>query len=393
MAVLSAVAFACDARDTATSETTVRDSAGVRITTLARSPESLPTLSLDSLPVVRLDGSRAPYFQNITSGTWTSADEVVVLDRQADLLHVFSAGGALLRTLGGPGEGPGEFGNVATLTVAPGDSIFVFDRAQDRVSVFHARDGFARDVALRTEGAGVVPIDVWAIAPDRFALYSTAYSLEWEEDYDGRPFVLPSEDRLSMRDGVGAPVGGPVVVPGAGLAQFAWGSGGLPLAASPEMAGAAGRVLLGRGSAWDITVFDADLRAVAILRWPTNREPVTGADRAMVEAHIRETLAPFGPDRIEEIVQVSLSDEAVPELRPAHGRLVAGTDGSVWVSRFEPYAEEDRWTVFAEDGTPAGRVVLPQGARLLAADLGRVLLVRRDSLDVPSVEVWRLRGP
>lgn len=59
------------------------------------------------------------------------------------------------------------------------------------------------------------------------------------------------------------------------------------------------------------------------------------------------------PDRIGEIVQVSLS---------------------------------------AADGTPAGRVVLPEGMRLLAADPGRVLFVRRVSLDVPSVEVWRLLG-
>ncbi|MGH7507175.1 MAG: 6-bladed beta-propeller, partial [Longimicrobiales bacterium] len=324
---------ACGAGSDSRTGYTIVDSTGIRITTVQLALEQLPEWMLAEEPAVVLDGAGAgggPFFERVTSAAWTSAGGIVVLDRQADQLHLFAADGSYVRSFGRSGDGPGEFANIASVTVTPGDSIFVFDRGHDRVSVFHAGAGFARDLSLLADSAGLFPNDVWALAPDRFLLLKLWYD-QARVELDDRPFLLRSETRLTVHDGSGARRAGPLAVPGPWSAMYSFGSGPVPLAARTFVdAGPAG-VVYGTGDEYAVTLLDSGLRVVAMLRWPSLREPTVDADREEVRASIRETFGEVRPQWIDEILTLVLSDDAVPELRPAHGELVLGTDGSVWV--------------------------------------------------------------
>jgi hypothetical protein len=369
---------------------TIEDSSGVRITEVQLEYEELPEWQLSDGPLLVIDGAGregGPFLERITSAAWSSDGGIVVLDRQADQLHLFARDGSPARSFGRSGDGPGEFGNIATVTVAPDDSVFVFDRGHDRVTVFHPSVGYVRDLDLRNSEAGLLPTDVWSLGQNRLLLSTHREDLGWTENYDGQPFVAESEIELTVHDETGMVRAGPLVLPGERFAQFSWGSGGLPLAPEAHVAAGGGLMVYGTGGE-TITLMDGDLRAIGLLRWPNLRQRITEADRDEVRTRIVALFGEVMPERVDEIIEVSLSEEAASSLRPGHGRLVLGSDSSVWVSRFEPYDEPRSWHVFDDQGRPAGRLLVPPRARLLAAKEDRVLFTIPDSLDVPSVYVF-----
>ena len=66
----------------------------------------------------------------------------------------------------------------------------------------------------------------------------------------------------------------------------------------------------------------------------------------------------------------------------------------VWTQVADPDADRpDAWRVFAADGPALGTLMLPADATVLDADESRVLLLRRDALDVESVELWPVSWP
>jgi hypothetical protein len=65
-----------------------------------------------------------------------AAGRLITIDRTATRIVVFDAGGRLLASEGGRGEGPGEFNVIRRAFVGPGDSIHAIDRALRRAVVF-----------------------------------------------------------------------------------------------------------------------------------------------------------------------------------------------------------------------------------------------------------------
>jgi hypothetical protein len=94
----------------------------------------------------------------------SSADDIVVVDRQVGSVRVFDSGGHLERAFAGLGAGPGELGStLAGCFVGPGDTIAIPDLQLYRVSRFLI-DGTV---------VGAVPFDIsdgiplrWAMRPD-----------------------------------------------------------------------------------------------------------------------------------------------------------------------------------------------------------------------------------
>lgn len=365
----------------------VRDSADVRIVTIAGSRDELPVWTVAVPGDVVLDGSSEPYFQRVTGGAWLSDGRIIVLDRGGNQLHLFAADGAYVRAFGRSGDGPGEFANIATVTVTEQDSILVLDRVHDRFTVFHPDAGFVRDVALAQDSAGIFATDVNVVTPDRFVMWGVREDLSWMENYDGRAFANPAETRVSVRDGSGARVAGPLVLAGPTISQFSWGSGMIPFSARPAVAGGGGRIVTGDAADWTIRVWTPELDPLMEVRWPGSVEPVTAADRNEVRERTSTTFEPLGNAMKQEVLDLLLSPGVMPAHRPAYGGILLGRDGAIWVACHEPHIVETDWTVLKADGTPAGRLRLPERARLLAADGARVMFALPDSLDVQSVHI------
>ena len=68
--------------------------------------------------------------------------------------------------------------------------------------------------------------------------------------------------------------------------------------------------------------------------------------------------------------------------------------GCLWLGRFDAptrgLAESYDWVVLDSAMHPIGRVRLPEGARLESVRGSDLLLSVRDSVDVQTVQVWRV---
>ena len=129
-----------------------QDDGGPRIVenTLASSWQSTGEWTLEE--DLRLYGPPGGFFGAVGALATDSRDNIFVLDGFAQEIHVFDSEGAQLRTMGGQGEGPGEFRMAQALAMGPGDTLWVTDPMTRRYSVFGPDGGFARVLTRRING-------------------------------------------------------------------------------------------------------------------------------------------------------------------------------------------------------------------------------------------------
>jgi len=122
-------------------------------------------------PLLQFGGASAPeaaQFFEKTGAVQVDADangNIYVLDDGNQRVQVFDSKGVYLRTVGGPGQGPGEFQLPHKLSVNARGELAVYDLGQQRLSLFEAsgklrRDqvfgSMIRDVELLDDGGIVV---------------------------------------------------------------------------------------------------------------------------------------------------------------------------------------------------------------------------------------------
>lgn len=83
----------------------------------------------------------------------------------------------------------------------------------------------------------------------------------------------------------------------------------------------------------------------------------------------------------------------IPNAYPPVGLLVAGRDGTVWLSRQPQGSTSTEWLVLDAHGEPIGSVELPRTLTLMAAERSRVWGIERDEYDVDYIVRYRVRLP
>ena len=93
-------------------------------------------------------------FGSVRSVHFDAQSNLHIFDSQADHILVVGTDGSLVRTVGGPGEGPGEFGNVMTAIVARDGSYKVMGFS--RIDLFEPGGEFAGSIAMNPMTTGIV---------------------------------------------------------------------------------------------------------------------------------------------------------------------------------------------------------------------------------------------
>ncbi len=312
---------------------------------------------------------------------------IAIADAASSQVHYFGADGAHLATLGGAGDGPGEFRTIESLGVLPGDTVWVHDFAYQRLTFIDPELRIDRIVALQPRlGAGlaagvletgvVVVGQAWSSArvgaatevglnrePVAYAAYSARGEL-----VDTVALVPGREVILSQEDGRG------VMSPA-------------PLGRHAVHALVGGRLVVGDQEDPELRVIDLGGGAPDTLRWSVPSLEVTPQMR---DAWREERLAGVPASEHQELER-SLLDAPWPDRRPAYGDLLPGGAHEIWVADFAlPGRTPASWTVLGMDGALRASVPTPDGFRPLAIDGDRVVGVTRDEFGVPTVEVRRL---
>jgi hypothetical protein len=393
-------------------EMSVRDSAGVRVVelplaALASPPGELAFFSPDpeagpALRVGVVEGSEAYQFTALSGGARLADGNHVVLERPSRTLRFYDPEGRHLRTVGGNGDGPGEFRNPSLLHVLPGDTLLVLDQQQQRLHWFAPDGVFLHDAAF--SGLGAELRVSWAAPATEGGLYLAGAELMMPGPDLRSGRIRGEAEILHWRPGASARSVGRF--PGGETEIRATTQSGELVAIEVMNYWFLARLAHARGEhgVWTTDGVTPEI----ILRGgggERTRVRFTGPLRPLDRA-ARDTVEGVALDRApdeatRERLRTQHAETPYPEHIPPLADLFADAAGRLWVaptdlrSRNLPQAMGrtlEHWFVRAGDGTPLGWVTLPPESRPLWASDDGVLLVRMDALEIPFLEWWPARG-
>jgi len=360
-----------------------RDSAGVTIDeSHAPAWGSGQAWTVEAQPAVRIgtvDGPEPYRLFHVGGAAVLSDGRIAVLDGGSSEVRIFSKAGTWIRTMGGKGEGPGEFTYPYVMCLLPGDTLAVADARN--LSLFDAAGSFVRSSpgALRVAG--------------RFA--------------DGRYLVQPSPPLGNLpakgtirpsRALATAPPGASqvdtlIVVPGdewyVERGERTLSVQRRPLGRIRSIAVQGDEVATGDGTTFQIRVLTEDGTRVRLIR--------RDADLTLAKSTIARFEASIDTIRNEAYRKGRrqlMRDLGYPDRLPAYDRLFFDPDGDLWARHYVVADERpSHWSVFDPSGRWLGVVVIPGGLRLFDIGDDYVLGRATDSLGVEYVEEHRLDKP
>jgi hypothetical protein len=354
----------------------VWDSAGVRV---VESPGSvlesaLPWL-IDAAPNLELGqavgGDSPTQFHQIRGIVGLPDGGLIVLDGGSRELRWFSAEGQHVRTTGGPGQGPGEFGNPLLVRQFQSDSLLIFDLLR-RSLTWVATDGSGVR-ALGSRGELFAGRPRAAVGSRVLFLYGPGILDCPENELCESPRLLrwvdvdgTAADTLAMHVGRSLrhrePERPSVLVLG-------------PLdQKSVTAAGRDGPVVEG-DPRFELRQFDAGGRLTAIFR-------VAAAARETPREALDRYLQRYSdPDDMRRVY-----DRMLPDVLPAFESLRVDRLGWLWAELFRPAdGDASQWLVFDPEGRAQGVVELP--GELAVHEIGEDYVLGRwiDELGVEYV--------
>ena len=297
----------------------------------------------------------------------------------------WTADGAPAGSLGGRGEGPGEFQYPFGLGFF-GDSLWVWDVVAVRVSYFDLEGGFLGSVQARRTPGGATELPVRPVVPLRDGTFmgmtppaSTSIARGSQTE---SPFVRLDPDGRSLNR--------IWTQPWRRHDTFATSSASQPFGDEHLSGmGARGLLVVGR-RAW---TGEGD---------PTIRVSEIGFDGDTIfTAAVPYDPVPLAAERFDSVVRAWAGGNAASEAeireamyRPSHlpavSRLIGARDGTVWVQRFDPVevgggGRMIEWWVLDDEGIPLGRALTPVELDVRVIAGGTVWGIERDELGVEYI--------
>lgn len=363
---------------TNTPPATVTDSAGVQITLSVEGSHRYAVV--DSTPILSLGGPDAAgptLFGNISGVRQDERGSLWVADGQSAELRIFGSDGTPLKTVGGRGEGPGEFMSIRLIGSFVGDSVAVWDDALGRLTVLDPAGNVVRTVvagsgqsappnAFRTYTDGTVLARIREVLP--------AGALE-------PGTVIPDTAvfaRVNYSTKESQPLGG------APAPKWVWtgrNSVPIPFLLNPGFDLSDTELHVTSGTPFRIRVLDGGrlIRSYGLDRMPA---PVTDLERQ--EYTDMFAGAPAGSPRREDYLSV-LAHPEVPSSLPAYRSIVVADGGGVWAERYR-YGDFD---VYDAEGIFQGKVDVP--LMLTQVRDSTLIGVWRDQHFVEHIRVYRFR--
>lgn len=382
------LAAACAAGDDATDRSVRSDSAGVEIVH-SREPEWVepagwvlspePTLDIGSD-----DGDPSHELFGVTGAIRLSNGLTMVANGRAGEIRLFDSVGAHIRTVGGLGEGPGEFRRINGLWPFRGDSVLAWDGPLARWTVLDTAGAFSRVFSPSLRGpnpTALPPLDdgTVVVAGLRLDPVPGEARAMYEEflHYDAEGRFIDSLGQYRSFTGI-------VVEEGSLMSPIFD-------ARLVRTAGTDG-FWIGPASEYEIQRHDGNGRLVSRIRWDGPDRRVGAGD---ADTYKRGVLERFGDENARRSFAALLELLPVMDVFPAYQYAVHDRTGDIWLREYQrPGADPSngaQWTVIAADGDWRGMITLP--GDLVPLDIGGdyVLGVGRDDLDVEHVRLYELQ--
>ena len=378
------------------------------VRTLSGSVWEAEATLVPELSIGEVDGAEEYLFGQIALFAVDDNLSLYVLDRQAQHVRVFDSAGTYVETLGGPGEGPGEFGIADAVAVLPDGRVAVRDPIRRLIHVFGPAKGDIDQWEYATLGAVVGLKTLYADRSGRTLLVT-----QNPEHRHARPYwhtIVFGSDGTQL-DTIPEPWNG-YERPGLRAERELEGGGSMwvpeDVPFTPDFYWTihpSGHLLTGFSTEYRLEL----ARDHGILRIERDIElvPVLAAERDYERERITGRMRSVVPNW-------DWDGPPIPEHKPFFTELHAGRDGRIWVQvttegremqneahdpdnpRSQPvtWEEATRFDVFEEDGTYLGTVAAPDefdGYVEPVFDRDHVWWVTRDELGIQRVVRYVIR--
>ena len=390
-------------------------------------------LAADFPEVYRVGGLRAPEWAEFTTAPTVAFDaagrlyvqeKMSVLGGSAGPVVVIDQGGSLVRTIGGPGEGPGEFNEPDGFVVWPDGRLAVADVGHNAYQLFSPGGEFERLVRmgsgsddfssqmnsrshLRPDPAGLALIaegkPSWLSA-----LSSALAGLIGAESTDEGRVDDRGLERLRLEgEGVVAETILEGWRPAADDEQLDVSVDPLNPSSIMATVGAArwfepellwdvlpnGGIVYSDSSAYRIRVTDPVGRVIQTLTRPFAPKPVTRRIRSAMRDRELEKFSEAEGNRLLAAIQEEILNREFMEEIPVLSAVATTWDGALWIQRRgeDPWDEHGPIDVMRVDGRYVG--TFAAGTTDMPAAFGPdglVAFVELDELDIPSIVVRRI---
>ncbi|MCY3943579.1 MAG: hypothetical protein OXG18_07435 [Gemmatimonadetes bacterium] len=346
---VAAVAACGNGPPAAHSSAVVTDSAGIEIVT--SDPWTTEAhCAIGDEPILSIgtrEGDAPHIFYQVRAAARLSDGSVAVVDGSSREVRVFGETGAHLVSMGGRGEGPGEFGSPWLLWVLPGDTLWVGDYLPWRFNIFSADGVFIR-----------------SLAPDDFALHTlippggvldggSSVNVTQETGGAGGDFATPVSFLVIAHGPDGSVLDTLATLPGVRLGSLPGFAGFVePLfEASSLVAARATTVAMTTAREPEVRILDEAFRLRRIVRWSDPDREVTGAHvQAAHEDYISQHGGPGSPGWSAGHEAAISGNRPVAEVFPTASDLMIGSDGRLWLKRYTRPREEPSWMAFQAGG-------------------------------------------
>lgn len=353
-------------------------------------PAELSTWHVDSVPALDLGGLGGPEQVVLfrVAGAYRLSDgRVVVADGGSRELKVFDDEGRMTGTIGGPGEGPGEFRQLSHFGLLPGDSLVVWDMGQARLTVFGPDGVRARD--LRIGASAESPqSNVTGVFADGSILSRGFIDLGGRVP-DGLERHRSELMHLTPVGALGDSIGSILT----GETYFRAFEGGFsfhtpPFARTTEVVAAGDRIHVADSERAEIRVLGMDGTPQLLVRWLAPPRAITQTD---IDTAWDLALAAVSQHRHADVERM-FAEMPMPATMPAFAGLRVDRDGNMWVQGYRTEWDEGMsdWLIFDDAGRLTARAELP--AAFTPTDIGSdyVLGIERDALDLEYVRLYPL---
>ena len=370
----------------------VKDSAGIEITTSDPwTAEAHCAIGDDPiLSIGAREGDGPQIFFQVRHAARLSDGSVAVVDGSSREVRVFTGTSAHLVSMGGRGEGPGEFGSPWLLWVLPGDTLWVGDYLPWRFNVFSAGGEFVRSVTPEDFFLHTL-IPPGGVLDGGFSVNVT------QATGGGGDFATPVNFLVIAHGPDGAVLDTLATLPGKRLGSLPGFAGFVePLfEASSLVAARSSTVAMTTAREPEVRILDGTFRLRRIIRWSDPDREVTGVHvQAAHEDHIARHGGPESPGWSAGHEAAISDSRPVAEFFPTASDLMIGRDGRLWLKRYTRPREEPSWMAFQTGGDFYCH--FRPGLQLTPLEFGAdyLLALHRDDLEVERVMMYDLtRNP
>lgn len=367
----------------------VRDSAGI---TIVENDHTRPALGeagwrLSEEPVVRigeLEAEDAGLLFRVTDARRLGDGSIAVVNSGTAEVRIFDEHGRHRTTIGGRGDGPGEFRSPWRVHELPGDSLLVVDLYR-HISIFGPDRSFARlfrpEITVALVHPPGEPVGQFG---DGTLLFRGHYPLDPTWTGLRRSIVKLMRYGLdgTMLGSLGDFENQTILYRPDGLGTYAFGPWAREATGDSTM-------WYAPGDRFELREVTYDGRTLRVFRLDRPRRAVTDADIALYRESVRKYAR---GTREEALVNRRLAETEFPSHFPAHGDILVDEVGNLWVQDYQHFSVRmpRAWSVFDPEGRYLGNVEVPAGLRVHQIGEDFLLGQWRDELDVEYVYMYRL---